>query len=392
MAKELRSTRIVDYFQTLEDPRRDRNKRHTLIDILVVTIVGVLCGAEGWEEIELYGREKEAWLRKYLELPHGIPSHDTLRRVFLRLKPEELQRCFQQWVEVLRGSCEEDIVAIDGKTVRGSGDEAKRQGPLHLVSAWSQESRLVLGQVKTKEKSNEITAIPQLLDLLELKGCIVTIDAMGCQKDISTKIKKEKKAEYVFAVKENQPKLWEDIRWFYQDLDLEKDVQAGFADHEHTVDKDHGRLEVRDYYISEELDWLKPALGDWTGIKSIGMVVSRRRVKGKESMQKRDYLSSLPADAQQFARAVRSHWGIENSLHWVLDVEFREDSSRLRAEASPENMSILRKIALNLVRRDLSSKLSLHLRRRKAGLNNDYLEKLLFAPLSSFPPRAQNNV
>lgn len=392
MEKAVASTRIMEHFQDLEDPRRDRNKRHTLIDILVVTIIGVLCGAEGWEELELYGREKEAWLRKFLELPHGIPSHDTLRRVFLRLKPEELHRCFQHWVEALRGSPATDIVAIDGKTVRGSGDEAKRRGPLHLVSAWSRETRLVLGQVKTKEKSNEITAIPQLLDLLELKGCIVTIDAMGCQKSISEKIKKEKKAEYVFAVKENQPKLWEEIRWFFQDLDVEKDVQEGLAEHEHTVDKDHGRLEIRDYYISEELDWLQPELADWTGIKSIGMVVSRRILKGKESMHKRYYLSSLPADAQQFAQAVRSHWGIENSLHWVLDVEFREDASRLRAESSPENMAILRKIALNLVRRDMSSKLSLHLRRRKAGLNNDYLEKLLFAPPSAFPPRAQDKV
>lgn len=388
MERRIHSTRIVEHFQDLKDPRIERNKLHKLVDILVLTILGTLCGCEGWEEIELYGREKQGWLRRFLELANGIPSHDTIRRVFLRLNPEELHRCFLSWVEALRVATAGEIVSIDGKTLRRSGDTQKGLAPLHLVSAWSHENRLVLGQVKTKAGSNEITAIPELLELLELKGCILTIDAIGCQKEITRKIKKEKKADYVLAVKANQPKLLEEITWFFQDLDLVVDVREGLAEHTHTVDKDHGRLEIRDYYISEEISWFMPELSGWEGVKSIGMVISQRIIGEKKSIQKRYYLCSTPADSKVFARAVRSHWGIENSVHWVLDVGFREDESRVRTDASPQNLAILRKIALNLVRRDTRSKLSLKQRRRKAGWSDDYLENLLFAPDSSFPPRA----
>lgn len=388
MEKPIRSTRIVDHFQTISDPRIERNKLHLLGDILVLTVLGTLVGCEGWEDIELYGREKEGWLRKFLHLPNGIPSHDTIRRVFLRLKAEELHRCFLRWVESLRVATEGEIVAIDGKTMRRSGDRGKGVGALHLVSAWAQENRLVLGQVKTEEGSNEISAIPELLELLELKGCIVTIDAIGCQKEISRKIKKEKKAEYVLAVKANQPQLLEEISWFFQELDVHTDVREGLAAHSHTVDKDHGRLEIRDYYISDQIDWLVRSAPGWEGLKSIGMVVSQRIIGTTRSVQKRYYLCSIAADAQLFARAVRSHWGIENSVHWVLDMGFREDECRVRADASPENLAILRKIALNLVRRDTGRKASLKQRRKLAGWSNEYLEMLLFAPDSSFPPRA----
>jgi len=386
------STRLIDHFQSIEDPRIERNKRHLLIDIISITIMAVLCGAEGWEDVELYGRLKESWLCRFLQLPNGIPSHDTLRRVFVRLKPERLYECFMNWVAAVRQQVDGELVAIDGKTVRRSYDSSRGQGPLHLVSAWSHQNGLVLGQFKTEADSNEITAIPGLIRLLDLKGCIVTIDAIGCQSEIAGLLRTEQKADYVLAVKANQPTLHAELEWFFEDLDLVEDVRQGLATHHHTVDKDHGRLEIRDYYISEQIDWLAEPLRPFTGAKSIGMVCSRRIINGKQSSQRRYYLTSLRADAVQFARAVRSHWGIENSLHWSLDTTFREDDSRIRAGDSPENLAILRKIALTLVRRDLGSKHSLRRRRKQAAWDNDYLERLLFAPDEAFPPRAPKPV
>jgi predicted transposase YbfD/YdcC len=392
MHERITSKRIIDHFRQIEDPRIERNKRHLLLDIITITIVAVLCGAEGWEDVELYGRLKEGWLCRFLELPNGIPSHDTLRRVFVRLNPEQLYGCFMSWVAAVRQQVDGELVAIDGKTVRRSYDSSRGQGPLHLVSAWSHQNGLVLGQFETAEASNEITAIPGLVQLLDLKGCIVTIDAIGCQSEIARLLRKDKKADYVLAVKANQPTLLKEIEWFFADLDPVADVQQGLADHHHTVDKDHGRLEIRDYYISEEIDWLAEPLRAFTDAKSIGMVCSRRIVNGKESFQRRYYLTSLRGDAEQFARAVRSHWGIENSLHWSLDTTFREDDSRIRTGDSPENLAVLRKIALTLVRRDSTSKHSLRRRRKQAAWDNDYLERLLFATDEALSPRAPNAV
>lgn len=380
------SSNITDHFRNIEDPRIERNKKHFVWDIISLTICAVVCGCETWEEIELYGKEKESWLKTILELPNGIPSHDTIRRLFIRLNPEQMQECFLSWVEAVRESSEGDIVAIDGKTARRTHDRLNEKSPLHMVSAWSHENRLILGQVKTDEKSNEITAIPRLLKLLELSGSIVTIDAIGTQKDIAEAIV-EKKADYVLAVKANRPTLYEEMKWFFDDIDLETDHEEGLVDFHRDVDKDHGRIEIRECVCSEEIDWLKPYLKDWPKVRSIAMVKATRIIGDQESQERRYYVSSLAPHAELLSKAVRAHWGVENSVHWVLDMVFREDESRMRTGNSPENFGILRRIALNLVRRDINSKKSLKGRRKICGWNNQYLEDLLFAPDNAFQPR-----
>jgi predicted transposase YbfD/YdcC len=380
------SSNIIEHFRNIEDPRIERNKKHLVWDIISLTICAVVCGCETWEEIELYGKEKHDWLSTILQLPNGIPSHDTIRRLFIRLNPEQLQQCFLSWVEAVRKSSEGEIVAIDGKTARRSHDRLLDKAPLHMVSAWAHENRLILGQVKTDEKSNEITAIPQLLKLLELTGSIVTIDAIGTQKEIAKAIV-EKKADYVLAVKANNPTLHEELQWFFGDIDLETDKTEGLIDTHRDVDKDHGRIEIRECICSEEIDWLKPSLKGWTDVRTIAMVKATRIIGEKESQECRYYLSSLEPNAELISTAVRAHWGVENSVHWVLDMVFREDESRMRMGNSPENFAILRRMALNLVRRDMGSKKSLKGRRKICGWNNQYLENLLFAPDEAFLPR-----
>lgn len=385
--KKSDSANIIEHFRHIEDPRIDRNKRHLIWDIIVLIICAVVCGCETWEDIEMYGKEKHNWLQRFLQLPNGIPSHDTIRRLFIRLNPQQLQECFLSWVRAVRKTSAGEVVAIDGKTARRSHERAAGKGPLHMVSAWAAENRLVLGQVKSEEKSNEITAIPKLLEVLELKGCIVTVDAIGTQKNIANAIV-EKKADYVLAVKANRPTLHEEIKWFFDDIDPEADVAEGLVDYHKTVDKDHGWIEIREYLSSNEIDWMKPYVAEWKNVKSIGMVKATRIIGAQQSSECRYYLSSLPANAQVFGTAVRAHWGIENSVHWVLDMVFREDESRMRKGHSPENFAILRRIALNLVRRDVSSKFSLKARRKAAGWNDEYLERLLFAPDEAFQPDA----
>lgn len=377
------SARIIDHFRDIEDPRIERNKRHLIFDIIVVTICAVVCGCETWEDIEMYGKEKQQWLSKFLKLPNGIPSHDTIRRLFIRLNPEKLQDCFLSWVQSIRDISQGEIIAIDGKTVRRSHDRYVGKGPLHMISAWAHKNRLVLGQMKTDEHSNEITAIPELLQLLQVKGCIVTLDAIGCQKEIANQII-EREADYVLAVKANQQTLHEEIKWFFDEIDVAKDQAEGLIDYHKSVDKDHGRIEIRQYMCSSEIDWLKQFMKNWKGVRSIAMVQAKRIIGDTESVEQRYYLSSLPADAELLGTAIRSHWGIENSVHWVMDMVFREDESRMRKGHSPENFAILRRVALNLVKRDTTSKFSLKARRKAAGWNNDYLERLLFAPDKSF--------
>ena len=381
--KKATSVNIIEHFKEIEDPRIERNKRHLLWDILVITICAVVCGCETWEDIEMYGKEKQEWLQRFLKLPNGIPSHDTIRRLFIRLNPEQLSQCFMNWVEAVRKESGGEIVSIDGKAARRSHDRMAGKEPLTMVSAWAHENRLVLGQVKTDEGSNEITAIPKLLELLEIKGCIVTIDAIGCQHEIAGKIREER-ADYVLAVKGNQQTLHEEIKWFFDETEVEKDRAEGLIDYYKTVDKDHGRIEVREYVTTDEIDWLLPSMKEWEGIQSIGMVKAQRIIGETTSTEYRYYLSSLPSNAELFGKAVRAHWGIENSVHWVLDMVFREDESRMRKGNSPENFAILRRIALNLVRRDISSKFSLKARRKAAGWNDSYLEKLLFSPDETF--------
>jgi predicted transposase YbfD/YdcC len=371
-----RGPALAEFFGDIEDPRIERNKRHKLLDIMVLTVCAVICGCETWEEIQDYGREKQRWLKRFLALPNGIPSHDTIRRLFIRLEPQEMQRCFLKWVEAVREHTQGEVVSIDGKSLRRSIDSAKGKPAIHMVSAWAHANGMVLGQRKTDEKSNEITAIPELLKLLQLKGCVVTIDAIGCQENVAQQIV-EKEADYVLAVKANQPNLHEQLKWFFNDIDLNTDLREGLVDYHRTLEKDHGRIESREYLASGELDWDKK-LKQWPGLKSIAMVRASRTIAGKTSVQCRYYLSSLEPDAQQLGRAIRAHWGIENSLHWVMDMSFREDESRMRAGYSPQNFAVIRHIALNLVKRDSTSKFSLKTRRKACGWNDEYLEALLF--------------
>ena len=372
--QEKKPVAIVEHFKDIEDPRIERGKLHNLIDIIAIAICAVICGADTWEDIELFGETKQEWLKQFLELPNGIPSHDTFGRVFSIISPVEFQRSFLNWIKAISESIEREVVAIDGKTSRRSYDKSKGKGAIHMVSAWATANRVVLGQVKTEDKSNEITAIPELLDILALNGCIVTIDAMGCQKNISAKII-EKGADYVLALKGNQGILHEDIKLFFQDAKETsfKDIHHDFYE---TIDGDHGRIETRRYSIVSDIEWLE-GKADWKEIKSIGMVESEREIGDKVTKETRYYISSLPSNAKLFGDAVRKHWGIENSLHWVLDVVFREDECRIRKGHAAENFAVLRHIALNLIREEKSIKRGAKGKRLKAGWDNDYLSKIL---------------
>jgi len=335
------------HISKLKDPRIERNKLHSLLDIVMIGLAATICRIDGWEEIEEWGILHEEWLSSFLELGNGIPSHDTLRRVFARIDPKTLQACLLNWVNALRVKAKGQIIAIDGKTVRGAGLTESGTPVLHSVSAWASDVGLTLAQIKTDEKSNEITAIPALLDLIDVTGCIVTIDAMGCQTKIAEKIVKEK-AGYVLALKGNQPNLLENISGFF-----ETELANGFRDVGHqytrTVDKGHGRLEVREYWHTDEISWMSER-ASWAGLSSVGMVKRARTVKGKTSTETQYYISTLPLDVGRFSTAVRAHWGIENSLHWVLDVTMGEDGCRVRKDRAVENLAILRRTALNLFR------------------------------------------
>ncbi|HEY7711871.1 MAG TPA: ISAs1 family transposase [Candidatus Entotheonella sp.] len=308
------------------------------------------------------------------ELPHGIPSHDTFRRVLSRLKPDELTQCFVRWTEALRESLDGDIIAIDGKTLRRSFDHAASQGAIHMVSAWANAHRLVLGQLKVDDKSNEITAIPALLRMLELEGAIVTIDAMGCQKEIAKTIT-EQGADYVLALKDNHPTLHGEVELLFEDIKAERLDGITTARHT-TVDADHGRLETRHYWITSDIECLG-VKGSWANIASVGWVESHREVGGKVSIEQRFFLTSLPSDAVRFGQAVREHWGVENSLPWVLDVSFREDDCRIRQGHGAQNLAVLRHMALNLLRREVGHKRGIKARRKRAGWDRDYLFQVL---------------
>ena len=368
---------ILDHFAELDDPRVERTRHHKLVDILAIAICATICGADSWVHIELFGRSKLAWFQTFLELPHGVPSHDTFGDVCARLDPAQLQNCFVSWTQAIAELLPGEVVAIDGKTARRSYDRAGKKGAIHMVSAWATQQTLTLGQVKTDEKSNEITAIPQLLELLDLHGYIVTIDAMGCQREIAQQIT-QGGADYVLAVKENQGQLHEGIR------DLFEGAEAlGFDgvpyDHTETVGKGHGRVERRECWVITDqdcLDYLDPR-GQWPQLKAAVRVVGHRQTAEGATIQPRYYISSLAASAEQLLAAVRSHWSIENSLHWTLDVSFREDQCRVRKDHGPQNINILRQIGHNLLKNEKTLKVGIQGKRLNAGWDEDYLLKVL---------------
>jgi len=355
---------LLSHFAEVEDPRDNRGKAHLLLDIIVITICAVISGAESWEDIELFGKSKQEWLGTFLAIPKGIPCDDTFARVFARLDPQELQNSFLSWVKAVSEMLSGEVVAIDGKTLRHSYNRSEGKQAIQMISAWASANGLVLGQRKVDSKSNEITAIPELLKILEINGCIVTIDAMGCQKEIAKEII-QKGADYVLAVKGNQSGLFEDVKWLFEQASATNfsDVAHDFSE---SINKGHGRVEIRRCWTLSNLDYLiQHHL--WAGLQTIAMVQSERKLKGKVSIENRFYISSLPCNAAQIAHAARTHWSIENSLHWVLDVSFHEDASRIRRDNAPENMALLRHFAINLVKRDKSSKSSIAARRKKAA-------------------------
>lgn len=374
MPQEPHPDSLVFHFSIIEDPRVDRTKCHLLCDILVTAVCAMLCGAEDFVDFQEFGKAKEDFLRTFLKLPHGIPSHDTFRRVFGLLNPKEFADCFRRWTEGLRKAISAEIVAIDGKTLRRSHDRAKGKAPVHMVSAWARENGLVLGQVKVDGKSNEITAIPELLRALNVAGCIVTIDAMGCQTKIASEIA-QAKAEYVLALKGNHSTLHDEVRSFLEDARAE-----GFPGIAHEVfetsERGHGRSETRRYCITEEIAWLTQH-AQWAKLRSVGMVESIRESQGQRTVERRFYLASIAADAKNFARAVRGHWAIENSLHWSLDVSFAEDQCRVRTGYAAENLAILRHISLNILKQETTKKRGIKGKQKNAGWDHSYLLKLL---------------
>lgn len=369
------SVAIIDHFLELEDPRLNRKKDHLLIDIVTITICAVICGADDWVAISKFGIAKQMWFKTFLKLPNGIASHDTFGRVFSLISPEKFQTCFRNWIESIVSVFDNEIIAIDGKTIRRSHDNGVGKSAIHMVSAWASQNRLTLGQIKTDEKSNEITAIPELLKMFEIKGCIVTIDAMGCQKTIAGQII-DQEGDYALALKGNHGNLLDSVEKVFNKIENEPYYGNFNVDYYETKDVNHGRVEYRRHCITTELDQIYEA-DKWKGVKTIGMVESERHADGKITIERRYYILSLNNDAKLFAKAVRAHWGIENSVHWVLDVAFREDDSRTRKGYSAENLSVVRHIAANLLRHEKTAKVGVRNKRLLAGWDNDYLCRVL---------------
>lgn len=370
---------LIECFEGLPDPRMDRTRRHKLVDILVMGLCSQLTGGESFTDMEDFARVRVDWFKTFLELPGGIPSHDTFNRVFSAIDPYAFMECFSQWVQGLCPNLNDEIVAIDGKALRRALNEG--ESIPYIVSAWASDNGLVLGQVKVDEKSNEITAIPELLRVLKLQDTIVTLDAMGCQKEIAADII-DQKAHYVLALKGNHANVHEEVRTFFEDAVAPCATQCAPTavqdkiDFHQTIEKGHGRIETRRYWQSTDIDWFEDN-GLWNGLTSFGMVESIRTIKGKSTIERRYYLSSLPLNAKRFGQALRGHWGVENALHWSLDVTFREDDSRARTKNAAQNLATLRRIALNLLKKDRSRKASIRSKRYIASIDLTFLVHVL---------------
>lgn len=368
------SRRLLRFFDDLEDPRMDRTKLHSLSDILFITLCAVICGADEWTDVELFGKAKRDWLRTFLPLPNGIPSHDTFGRVFSRLDPKQLEQCFHKLTLALAECSGDKLLAIDGKTIRRSFDKADNKAAIHMVSAWCDTNGLVLAQLSTEEKSNEITAIPRLLEMLDLRDSVVTIDAMGCQKDIARQIVK-KKGHYALQVKKNHPGLHGVMEEMFDELTT-RGIEGATSDYYEHVDAGHGRVETRRIWTTSWTKWYADRKG-WADLNSFVCVESIREVGDHISKERRYYISDLNTDARTMLGYIRGHWGIENKLHWSLDVTFREDALRHRVGHSAENLSRIRRLVLNLLRQDKSVKVGAKAKRFKASLQQEYLLKVL---------------
>jgi predicted transposase YbfD/YdcC len=368
---------IAVHFATLEDPRVLRTQRHPLINVVAIGLCAVICGARHFTQMEEFGKNKREWLAKFLDLKNGIPSHDVFNAVFACLKPQQFEACLLSWITSLHEVTGGQVLAIDGKTLRGSYDRGDGKAAVHMVSVWATANQLSLGSVTVDEKSNEITAIPRLLELIDVSGALVTIDAMGCQKEIAQQIV-DNGADYVLAVKENQPHLHEAVTEFF-----EEQLANDFADTKcrtrTTTEKGHGRKEQRHYYVAPLPEHF-PLLEEWPTLKALGMAMNSTERDGKETSEVRFYILSALPSARRFAEAVRGHWGIENNLHWQLDVTFGEDDLRIRRGHGPANMSILMRTALALLKKETSNGLGIATKRLAAGWNQAYLEKVLMGP------------
>ena len=363
---------LISLFGDMPDPRIDRKKLHKLGDILTIAILSVVCGAESWVDMEDFGVARQEWLKNFLELPNGIPSHDTFNRVFSLLDPEEFEKRFVKWVGIISGKLHGQV-AIDGKMVKGSGNRRKQKEPLWIVSAFATELDLVLAHTQVSEKSNEITAIPKLLEILSIKGCIVSIDAMGCQKRIAKQIH-DRNADYVLAVKGNQGNLHAEMINFFEQAE---EVAFEYIEHDRhkSYEENRGRKEERILYVTDQIDWL-PMKDEWIGLRSLVYLITHREVEGKKTTERRYYISSMPADAQKQAKAVRNHWGIENKQHWMLDVGFHEDQCRIREKISGKNFATLRRLALNLLKKE-PTKAGIKRKRLRAGWDEKFLRKVI---------------
>lgn len=368
---------LTRHFEELADPRTGNAKMHIFLEILIIAILAVICGADGWSDVELFGKTKKAWLKTFLKLPKGIPSHDTFGRVFAKIKPEEFQKRFIEWVRAVETLTAGQVIAVDGKKLRRSHDHPDGKEAIYMVSAWATENQLVLGQTKVAEKSNEITAIPELLRLLDISGCIVTIDAIGTQTEITQTIVVGG-GDYLLSVKKNQGHLFEDIQCLF-DVDVAQGMQYAQYNYAKSVNKAHGRIETRECWVTDREEHLTLLRNrqQWKGLKSVVRIVSERKVGETTEVQTRYFISSLPADAKTILKAKRSHWKIENQVHWVLDIAFREDESRVRQDHGAENLAVLRHMALNLLKQEKTAKGGVRAKRLQAAWDNDYLLTIL---------------